>query len=374
MEAEARVFVLVQRGTVEARQRPVILGEMRRHPVEDHADTRLVAAIDKMAQLVRRAEAAGRRKIAGGLVAPRFVQRVLGDRQQLDMRVTHALDVGHKVGGQFAVGVEAPVGMALPRTGMHFIDIDRPMQPVPLRALFHPFVVLPAMPVGQGGEGGRAGAMFVTLRIGVGLGQYLPGVTVADLVAVQRVLLNLGNEQFPHAAGTVRAHRMHAAIPAVEFAHHADTLGIRCPEGESDALHAIDFNRMRTEHPVALAQLAFAEQVQILRRNMRRKLVGIVDFTGRAAIVHTQAVRAGRFVVAAPFKYPGGVDALERGALGIVEQVNIGGVRFVYPDNPLRTFTMQAEQAEWVMETSLQQRFDWPIHLSHRCPCLVGRL
>jgi len=47
----------------------------------------------------------------------------------------------------------------------------------------------------------------------------------------------------------------------------------------------------------------------------------------------------------------------------LFQQVNLGGVRFIYSDNPLRTFAMQAEQTERVMEASLQQRFNWLIHL-----------
>ena len=69
--ALARVLVLVERGAVEARQRPVVAREVRRHPVEDHADARAGAAVDERAEVVGRAEARGRREVAGDLVAPR---------------------------------------------------------------------------------------------------------------------------------------------------------------------------------------------------------------------------------------------------------------------------------------------------------------
>src|SRR5574340_1641018 len=62
---------------------------------------------------------------------------------------------------------------------------------------------------------------------------------------------------------------------------------------------------------------------------MRRKLVRVENFMGRAAIVHAQAIRAGGFVAAAPFEYPGGVGALECGRPGMVQQANLGGVRLV---------------------------------------------
>src|SRR3989338_5974859 len=70
MVAQARVFVLIQRRTVEARQRPVVRGKVRRHPVEDHTDASLVKSVDQMAQIIGRAKTAGGSEIAGGLVTP----------------------------------------------------------------------------------------------------------------------------------------------------------------------------------------------------------------------------------------------------------------------------------------------------------------
>ena len=43
VRAAARVGVLVERGAVEAREREVVAREVRRHPVEDHADAALRA-------------------------------------------------------------------------------------------------------------------------------------------------------------------------------------------------------------------------------------------------------------------------------------------------------------------------------------------
>ena len=90
---------------------------------------------------------------------------------------------------------------------MNFINVDRAVQPVPLPALLHPFRILPLMLVGWNGEGGGAGTQFIALGVRIGFGQQLAGVAVAYLIAVQRVLLDLGNEQFPYSAGAMRTHR-----------------------------------------------------------------------------------------------------------------------------------------------------------------------
>ena len=47
--AAARVGVLVERGPVEARERPVVAREVRRHPVEEDADPAPVERVDERA-------------------------------------------------------------------------------------------------------------------------------------------------------------------------------------------------------------------------------------------------------------------------------------------------------------------------------------
>ena len=56
------------------------------HPVEDDAEPGAMAGVDQRGEIGGRAEAAGRREQAGRLIAPRAVERMLGDRHELDMR------------------------------------------------------------------------------------------------------------------------------------------------------------------------------------------------------------------------------------------------------------------------------------------------
>ncbi len=64
----ARILVLVEGGAVEAGERQLVAREVRRNPVEDHADTGAVEPVDEGAQVVRRAEdgAAARRSPSPG--------------------------------------------------------------------------------------------------------------------------------------------------------------------------------------------------------------------------------------------------------------------------------------------------------------------
>ena len=93
MVALARVGMLVEVRAVEEAQAVRVPREVRRHPVEDHADARLVQHVDEVHEVLRRAVARARREVAGALVAPGAVERVLHDRHQLDVREAHALHV-----------------------------------------------------------------------------------------------------------------------------------------------------------------------------------------------------------------------------------------------------------------------------------------
>ena len=75
------VGVLVERGAVEAAQRPCVLGKVRRHPVHDDADAGRVQRVDECPEVVRRAESRCRRVVGRDLVAPRSGERVLRDGQ-----------------------------------------------------------------------------------------------------------------------------------------------------------------------------------------------------------------------------------------------------------------------------------------------------
>ena len=90
---EPRVEMLVERGPVEAAQRPLVTREVRGHPVDDHADAALVEVIDEPAEVVGRAVPRRRRVVARHLIAPRPAEGMLGDGEQLDVREPEIDDV-----------------------------------------------------------------------------------------------------------------------------------------------------------------------------------------------------------------------------------------------------------------------------------------
>jgi hypothetical protein len=81
--ALARVGVLVEGRAVEAGQSELVLGEVRRHPVDDHADVAGVERVDQGPEVVRAPETRGGGEVARHLVPPRRLVRELGHRHQL---------------------------------------------------------------------------------------------------------------------------------------------------------------------------------------------------------------------------------------------------------------------------------------------------
>jgi hypothetical protein len=69
VESFAGVFVLVERGSVEASQAPDVRRKMGRHPIDDDADPGPVTAIDQRGEFRRATVAACGREQAERLIA-----------------------------------------------------------------------------------------------------------------------------------------------------------------------------------------------------------------------------------------------------------------------------------------------------------------
>jgi hypothetical protein len=169
VEAFARVEMLVQCRAVEARQAMWIGREMRRHPVEQQGNAVGVQRIDEAREGLRRAEPGRRREEAQRLIAPRTAERMLGDRQELDMGEAELGDIGDQ-----ALDGEIPHRAALvagpqPRADMHLVDRDRRLRSLAPGPACHPLVVGPSERPRRGHDRGGAGGQLVLLRHRIGL-------------------------------------------------------------------------------------------------------------------------------------------------------------------------------------------------------------
>ncbi len=168
-------------------------------------------------------------------------------------------NVIHQLVRQFPVVHELAFRSAPPRAEMDFVDGHRLVQPVGAFAPIQPIPVTPGVSIGFGNEGGGAGTYFEMLAVGVGFQQDCAAVAVADFEFVQIARVQIGDEQFPHAAAAADPHGVNPAVPAVEVADHADPFGIGRPYGEQDARDAIGLMQVRAQEPVGVPVLALAE-------------------------------------------------------------------------------------------------------------------
>ncbi|MCY1224032.1 hypothetical protein D9M72_361740 [compost metagenome] len=232
MKALARIGVLVQVRAVEVPE-PVLVGwKVRRHPVEQHADALLVQVIDEVHEVLRRTETRGGREVAGGLVAPRAVERVLGHGHELHVREAHLVHVGGQPVRDFAVAEKLAV-LALPRAQVHLVDRLRRIERVALAARRHPFVVAPG--VGQVADARGGGRRWLRAeRDGVGLVDRVVAVVRTDAVLVGVACRGSRCVPVPDArAVRARRERIGVARPAVPVADHRDRRGVGCPHRET---------------------------------------------------------------------------------------------------------------------------------------------
>ena len=104
--------------------------------------------VDQRHEVVRRAEASRGREITDRLVAPTAVERMLRDRQELDVRVAHLGDVVGQPWRQLAIAQPAVLflGQAHPGAEMDLVDRQRCGQIVGAATSGHPFLVAPGIP------------------------------------------------------------------------------------------------------------------------------------------------------------------------------------------------------------------------------------
>ncbi|MEI9904401.1 MAG: hypothetical protein WDN06_10835 [Asticcacaulis sp.] len=90
------------------------MGKCAGTPVEDDAKAGLVGAVDETRETGGIAEAGRRGVKPGCLVAPGSVERMFGNRHQLDMGEAHVEDVGDQLFGQLVPGEEIAGAVAPP--------------------------------------------------------------------------------------------------------------------------------------------------------------------------------------------------------------------------------------------------------------------
>src|SRR6266404_2800902 len=107
MSPLARIRMFVEMSAVELGEAVSVTREMRGSPIQKDADSGLVAAIHKLHEFRRTAEAARGREVPESLVAPGAVEGMLHDGKQFDVRVAEIFDVGNQLVAEFSIAKPA---------------------------------------------------------------------------------------------------------------------------------------------------------------------------------------------------------------------------------------------------------------------------
>jgi hypothetical protein len=340
-----------------------IVREVRRHPVEQHAQACRMRAVDEAAQPRAVAVARGGRVQAQRLVAPGAVEGVLADRQQLEVGEAQPGGIGQQRLGQL-VPVQPAVllfGHAAPRRQVDLVDADRRGMRVGGAAP----LVGRAFP-GQGcHHAGGQRPQFGRERIGVGFQGQQVSIAVEQLVLVARPGADGGQEDLPYAALAPQAHAVAAPVPLVEVADHADTAGVRGPDGKRTAVHAFDAAQMRAQDLERAQVRALGEQPCVELPEQGAEAVGVIEL-GAAAVGPTgpQPIGPGRIMFGLEDAF--GVPARQlSGPTGRQQRQGDGAGHERPHPIPGAGVDMRAEHAERVGMPALGQR-DEVLRIEHQ--------
>ena len=281
--------MLVQVRAVEISESVRVGRKVRRHPVEDHADAVLVQDVDQLHEVLRRAVAGGRREIAGRLVAPRAVERMLGDRHQLDVGESLIARVLGERQRDVAISRQLCGVPPSPRSKMHLVDRNRRIERVVRFAVPHPRRVLPRVVERPGTRRGRRWD-FRVQREGIGLVYLVRAVGRNDAVLVGITALHAGDLALPDAGAVgARRKRICGRVPAVECAddRHARCVGRpdtkRRAAAAKDAAHRFVKARVR----------ALAKKVDVLFTKQSLWPPGLSPRTAGEDNLHLSRMRGG---------------------------------------------------------------------------------
>jgi hypothetical protein len=208
----------------------------------------------------------------------RDVERVLGHRHQLDVRVPHLPDVRNEVVREFPVGeVRPPFGvLPLPRPEVDLVDGERGVEDVYPGAFREPRGVPPRVPVDRAYDRPGARRHLEPEGEGVRLQQQFAGPAGADLVLVDLLLGHAGEEDLPDAGFAAGAHRVHAAVPVVRVAHHRHPLRVGRPDGECRSPDSVDRDDVAAELLVLVEVAPLGQEVDVEVGEYRAEGVRVV--------------------------------------------------------------------------------------------------
>lgn len=292
MEAAPGIGMFVECCAIELSQAMAIGRKVADDPIHDNADSRLVQAVDEVAQIIGLTIAACWREKSGGLITPGTFEGKLGKWQKFDVGEPQVFDVGNQFIGNFAVGETAValLGFASPRTQMEFVDAHGGVIIIVGFSCGHPLTIVPLVLAWRLDDGSVTGGQFGGKGKRVGLVGLEVTVGTFDLEFVDVTGVNVGDKEFPQTALLPQAHGVPTTIPVVKIADNADSLGVGSPNGKGGTFDAIDIFRVCPEMVVEPPMATFGKKIHVHFAKQGRQPVGIFHGHGTGTEIHRKTV------------------------------------------------------------------------------------
>ena len=257
----ARVAVFVARRAVKPCKPGLVLGKMSRHPVHDNADARLVALFDETHKFLRFPVARSRGEISRHLIPPRAVERMLRDRHQFNVRVTHIFYIRNQFVGKLVIGKNIAVQISPPGAHMQFVNIHRLAVVLLGRLVLHPRGVAPVVALNVIVFGCVARAGFKMIGIGVAFKCLFP-IGAYHTKFIRLILLHYkGKKALPDTVADF-VHGIYARLPGVEIPDNGNLLGIWRPHAADHTLLIIHYSFMCPHKFVCFYISSLVEQIK----------------------------------------------------------------------------------------------------------------
>src|SRR5690625_1851514 len=275
----SRICILIKCCAVEPTQSVLIFSKMCRNPIYNDTNPRLMAAVNKILQVVRVSESAGRSVITSDLIAPGCVVGVCCNRHQIHVCIAHIREIGYQILCQFPVAQKSrvPAHMPFPGAGVYFIDSERQIVMVCFLPAPDPFLVGPfklAHPDDRRSTGSQLCKKCIRIRLLYRIDPWLR----LDLKFVVVSFGYMRYKNFPDSLIMVLSHSMNPAIPVVERTYNADSPRGRCRHHKMSPATPTDRFNMSPHHTVRPVVISFSPQLQVQITQQRAEPIKILNF------------------------------------------------------------------------------------------------
>ena len=208
----------------------------------------LVQKIYQVHKIIRRSITRSRCIITGHLIPPGSVIRMLHNRHQFHMRVTHFLTIIANHRSKFTVVIKFFFGIRrlFKCAKRHFVNKHRLLFRIPFFTLGKPLFIFPVILIQIPYNACRRRTTLCIIAVRICFHHAL-SVRAPDFIFIQISGTYTRNKQLVNSCCLQIAHRISRCLPVVKITYDANRLCLRRPHSKIRSFHALDCHRMSTQ-------------------------------------------------------------------------------------------------------------------------------